>query len=688
MAQYVYKFDPENDTDGGKWLTNLLGGKGANLAEMAVLGLPVPPGVTVTTEVFSKWQQIPTEDDKTNFIHHIVLSEVLPNLEAIAKDYASPVLWSVRSGAPVSMPGMLDTILNVGVSAANLRELTKTIGLKAATDCRRRFMQMFADVVLDAGIDSEIETLLEELRDEHHVANDADLPEDALGRVCVFIASKLEEQIPEALDDQLTACITAVFKSWDNDRAKYYRQLNAIPEDLGTAVTIQLMVFGNAGAKSGSGVLFSSDPSTGSNDVVGEYLSNAQGEDVVAGARTPLTLEDAVDEKLISPGMLKRLHAVAKQLEAHYKDMQDVEFTIEDKSLYILQTRTAKRTGEAAINFAMTSLRSEFWTPQDLPKFLTPRQVLESLTPRLVNAPITSIDGIAAGVGVVSGVPCHTLEELRDAKDQGLNAIFITDNTSAEDLEQFDLADGIVTMIGGFTSHAAVVARSLNKPCVVGCAGNTPAESNTLIDSLLGNDTVTIDGARGKVYDCELEVEEPDEAHLADLIALAGFDAGDEQAFLDITNLDAPLAIQMLELRLKHSSNKITLQYDARRPGALRKVVGLEVIPTNLSEVIPRLMELYDPENPRFELSTDYNLDHLSATQYGFIVRSPSKPSDYLTPGSLITNDQILTYVFGTLEAAYLFLDAADHQGVPVATAFTKKNEPIKNFLNFLHTGN
>lgn len=688
MASYVYKFDPENHTDGGKELKYLLGGKGANLAEMAVLGLPVPPGVTVTTEVFSKWCEIKTEEDKTNFIHHIVLSEVIPHLETIAKDYADPALWSVRSGAPVSMPGMMDTILNVGVTTDNLRELTKTIGLKAATDCRRRFMQMYADVVLSAGINEKVETLLEDLREKHGVTNDAELPEDELGRVCVFIASELETRIPDALDDQLTACITAVFKSWDNDRAKYYRKLNAIPDDMGTAVTIQLMVFGNSGSKSGSGVLFSSNPSTGSNDVVGEYLPNAQGEDVVAGSRTPITLDDAVDEKLISPGMLKKLNAVAKQLETHYKDMQDIEFTIEDKSLYILQTRAAKRTGEAAIIFAIDSLNRGFWSVSDLPKFLTPRQVLESLTPRLVNAPPATLDGLGAAVGVVSGVPCHTLEELRDAKDQGLNTIFVTDTTSAEDLEHFDLADGVVTMIGGFTSHAAVVARSLNKPCVVGCSGSDFTSVSGTIDLLLTNEMITLDGARGKVYDVELEVDDPDETTLNGLLDLSGFGSDDEQDFLNVTSLDEDLALNMLKLRLKHSDRKVTLQYSARRPGALRKAVGLQIVPSNLSGLLSKLAELYNPDDPRFELSTDYKLDHLSAEQYGFIVRRPTKPSDYLTPGSLITDDQTLTDIFGTLDAAHLFIDAADHKGLPLATTFTKKNEPIKNFLNFLHKGN
>lgn len=689
MSNYVYKFDPETTTDGCGDMVNLLGGKGANLAEMANLGLPVPPGVTVSSGVFEQWRAFKDIEQRFEFVKNITKNEVMPVLEEIARDQNRPCLWSVRSGAAVSMPGMMDTILNVGINPENLSEYCEHLGLRTGNDCRRRFLQMYASTVYGhETIDAKVNDLLADLRKQAGVATDSELSAVDIGRVSVMIASELEEHVvPYELDLQLAYCINAVFESWNNDRAKYYRKMNGISDAIGTAVTVQLMVFGNAGEKSGSGVMFSSDPNTGDPATVGEYLCNAQGEDVVAGVRTPVTLWEAVEAKQISQGMYKQLMKVAKQLETHYKNMQDIEFTIEDKRLYLLQTRDAKRTGIAAVNYAVDSLKSGLWQRGDLRK-LTPRQVLESLQPKLEgDVPPPYVTGIAASVGIVSGVPCSTLEEIELAKEDGKQAIFVAEDTSAEDIELFNEADAILTMIGGFTSHAAVVARGMNKPCVVGCTGRNYAESQVILTELSQTPEITLDGATGIIYEGALEISEPSEDDLAELLELAGFEEDDDRRYLEITNLDADEVAAIVSLHVKHNKEALVLHFAARRPGALLKVLGYSMIPANLQDTLTKLSAIYDPEQHNFELSTPYNLDHLTGREYDFIVRHPEKPSDYLKSGSIRTSDQALATVFGTLDAAKLFLGAIEQQGVKTAQKYRAPKLPLKQLIKYLHEG-
>ncbi|QCG76648.1 pyruvate phosphate dikinase [Vibrio phage vB_VcaS_HC] len=690
MSNYVYKFDPETTTDGCGDMVNLLGGKGANLAEMANLGLPVPPGLTVSSGVFEQWRAFKDIEQRFEFVKNITKNEVMPVLEEIARDQNRPCLWSVRSGAAVSMPGMMDTILNVGINPENLKDYCEHLGERTATDCRRRFLQMYASTVYGhETIDAKVNELLADLRKQAGVATDAELSAVDIGRVCVMIANELEEHVvPYELDLQLAYCINAVFESWDNDRAKYYRKMNGIGDAIGTAVTVQLMVFGNASDKSGSGVMFSSDPNTGDALTVGEYLCNAQGEDVVAGVRTPVSLWEAVEAKQISQGMYKQLMKVAKQLETHYKNMQDIEFTIEDKRLYLLQTRNAKRTGIAAVNYAIDSLKSGLWQRGDLRK-LTPREVLESLQPKLEgDVPPPYVTGIAASVGIISGVPCFSIEEIEIAKEDGKRAIFVAEDTSAEDIELFNEADAVLTMIGGFTSHAAVVARGMNKPCVVGCTGENYAEAEVILADLSQTPEITLDGATGIIYEGALEISEPSEDDLNELLELAGFEEeNDDRRYIDITNLDAEEVGALVSLHTKHSDQELVLHYAARRPGALLKVFGYGMIPENLNQALPKLAALYDPEAHRFELSTPYNLDYLRGREYDFIVRHPEKPSDYLKSGSVRSSDQALTTVFGTLSAAKLFLGAIEKQGVKVAQHYRAPKQPLKQFIKYLHEG-
>lgn len=686
---YVYKFDPETNTDGCADMRNLLGGKGANLAEMALLGLPVPPGVTVSSGVFRQWETFKNTEERFEYVKHIVREEVIPVIESIAREQNRPCLWSVRSGAAESMPGMMDTILNVGINPENLGEYCEYLGLRTGNDCRRRFLQMYASTVYGhRTIDDKVNEMLSDLRKQSGVASDSELDSMDIASVCVMIANEMQDHVvPYELDLQLAYCIDAVFCSWNSERAKYYRQMNGISDGMGTAVTIQLMVFGNASDKSGSGVMFSSDPNTGAPGVTGEYLCNAQGEDVVAGVRTPVTLWEAVEQKQISQGMYKQLVKVAEQLEAHYKNMQDIEFTVEDKRLYVLQTRDAKRTGTAAVNFAVNSLRSGLWTKYDLPK-LTPRQVLESLQPKLEgDLPPPYVSGIPASVGIVSGVPCFDLDEIKKAKSEGKTAIFLAEDTSAEDIELFNEADGVVTMIGGFTSHAAVVARGMNKPCIVGCTGSNYHESDVVLQDLRVTSDITIDGSNGIVYEGALSVSEPTEDDLAELLDLAGFVDEDERLFIDITNLDAGEVAALVKLHIKHNDQHLVLHYAGRRTNALLKILGYGAIPDNLAELLPRLAELYAECDHRFELNTSYNLDHLRGREYDFIVRNPEKPSDYLKKGSLRMNDQALVTAFGTLDAAKLFLGAVEDQGVELAKKYHHPKQPLKQLIAFLHEG-
>jgi len=465
--KYVYFFG-----EGTKDMRVLLGGKGAGLSEMTRIKIPVPPGFTITTEVcnlYSKNKKYPEGLDV----------EIESNLNKLEEktgkkfgDKKNPLLVSVRSGAAVSMPGMMDTILNLGLNpdtAQGLIELTKNE--RFVLDSYRRFIQMFGNVVL--GIPHEnFEKILEEIKEENKVKLDTELSIKALLKIVELYKAKVKEvtneEFPEKPNIQLNMAINAVFDSWDNERAIAYRKLNDIPDNLGTAVNIQSMVFGNMGNDSGTGVAFTRNPSTGEKRFFGEYLMNAQGEDVVAGIRTPKEIEEL---KKDMPLVYNQLVDVYKKLELHYKDMQDIEFTIEKGKLFLLQTRTGKRTAHAAVKIAVDMVNEGLITKQEAVLRVEPNQ-LDQLLHKAIDpkAKIRVIaKGLPASPGAAVGSVVFSAEKAHDLNEEGKKVILVRNETSPEDIEGMAAAQGILTARGGMTSHAAVVARGMGKCCVAGC---------------------------------------------------------------------------------------------------------------------------------------------------------------------------------------------------------------------------
>ena len=465
--KYVYFFG-----EGTKDMKALLGGKGADLSEMTRIKIPVPPGFTITTEVcnlYSKNKKYPEDLD-------VKIEANLNKLEEKTGkkfgDKKNPLLVSVRSGAAVSMPGMMDTILNLGLNpdtAQGLIELTKNE--RFVLDSYRRFIQMFGNVVL--GIPHEnFEKILEEIKEENKVKLDTELSIKALLKIVELYKAKVKEvtneEFPEKPNIQLNMAINAVFDSWDNERAIAYRKLNDIPDNLGTAVNIQSMVFGNMGNDSGTGVAFTRNPSTGEKRFFGEYLMNAQGEDVVAGIRTPKEIEEL---KKDMPLVYNQLVDVYKKLELHYKDMQDIEFTIEKGKLFLLQTRTGKRTAHAAVKIAVDMVNEGLITKQEAVLRVEPNQ-LDQLLHKAIDpkAKIRVIaKGLPASPGAAVGSVVFSAEKAHDLNEEGKKVILVRNETSPEDIEGMAAAQGILTARGGMTSHAAVVARGMGKCCVAGC---------------------------------------------------------------------------------------------------------------------------------------------------------------------------------------------------------------------------
>lgn len=520
MKKWVYNFNKKN-TDGNQSQKDLLGGKGANLAQMSSLGLSVPEGFTVTTEAcidyYTNHEKI-NDDIKTQVKEALSLVEKLTNKSFGGTD--NPLLFSVRSGAKVSMPGMMDTVLNLGMNDKTVEALAnKTNNPRFAWDSYRRFIQMFSNVVL--GLNTSIlEAQLEDLKEAREVENDTELSaEDLKELVGVYKQVLLEEfgkQFPQDPMDQLWAAIGAVFSSWNNPRAIKYRDMNGFDHKWGTAVNIQSMVFGNTGESSGTGVCFTRDPSTGVNNFFGEYLLNAQGEDVVAGIRTPAPINEAskndsnkslktLEEAL--PKAYEELVKVYKKLEDHYRDMQDIEFTIEDEKLYILQTRTGKRTINAALKIAVDLVNENVLTkkeallrvlPEDLDKLLHPR-----IDPKADKKQVAK--GLPASPGASSGQIVFTSEEAQNWVNLGKKVILVRQETSPEDIGGMHCSEGILTARGGMTSHAAVVARGMGKPCIAGCSALEINEKNkTLtIGKTVYNegDYLTFDGGTGELFE-------------------------------------------------------------------------------------------------------------------------------------------------------------------------------------------
>jgi len=513
--KFVYSFH-----EGSKEMKSLLGGKGANLAEMTNIGLPVPPGFTITTKACINFY----DEGKTlwpSLIDEIKLhlAEVEKTLNKRFSDEENPLLVSVRSGAVFSMPGMMDTILNLGLNDKAVKGLAKSTGNERfAYDSYRRFIQMFSDVAMEIP-KVRFESLLEEMKEDKGVHNDTDLDSEDLKALVemykkVYFEEKHEE-FPQDPMKQLELAIKAVFESWNNPRAMIYRKLNDIPHDLGTAVNVQSMVFGNMGDKSGTGVAFTRNPADGENKLFGEFLINAQGEDVVAGIRTPNEISELKD---IMPEVYSQFVDATKKLEHHYKDMQDIEFTIENERLFLLQTRAGKRTAHAAINVAVDLVDENLISKEEAIMRIEPNQLDQLLHPMfepkaLADAQIIA-KGLPASPGAASGKIYFHADDVVAAKARGEKSILVRQETSPEDIEGMVAAEGILTARGGMTSHAAVVARGMGKCCVAGCSEIRVDEASKIIkvknEIIKEGEFISLDGSAGTVYRGEIIKIQPE----------------------------------------------------------------------------------------------------------------------------------------------------------------------------------
>lgn len=504
-VKYVYSFN-----EGSKEMKSLLGGKGANLAEMTKIGLPIPPGFTITTQACNDYY----ENNKT--IKQEIIDQIEEKLLSLEKDLnkqlgseENPLLVSVRSGAVISMPGMMDTILNLGLNDKTVIALAKaTNNERFAYDSYRRFIQMFSDVAMEVP-KYKFENVLDNYKEENNFKFDTDLTCEHLKSIVeeykAIYKKEVGEDFPQDPKKQLMLAVEAVFKSWNNPRAIVYRRLNDIDNNLGTAVNIQSMVFGNMGDTSGTGVAFTRDPATGENKLLGEYLINAQGEDVVAGIRTPQPIDTL---KEVMPEIYKQFIDTVKTLEHHYKDMQDVEFTIENGRLFFLQTRNGKRTAASAINVAVDLVEEGLITKEEAIMRIEPKQLDQLLHPKFEDKALKEATvltkGLPASPGAGSGKIYFTAEDALEASKTGEKVILVRQETSPEDIEGMVCSEGILTARGGMTSHAAVVARGMGKCCVAGCGEikvDEAAKEVRKYDLVLKEgDFISLDGSTGIVY--------------------------------------------------------------------------------------------------------------------------------------------------------------------------------------------
>ena len=513
MAKWVYLF-----REGNADMRNLLGGKGANLAEMTNLGLPIPPGFTVTTEACTDYYnhgRSISEEIQTQIFDALALLE-----EKLGKkfgDTENPLLVSVRSGARASMPGMMDTILNLGLTDISVEGFAKRTGNpRFAYDSYRRFIQMFSDVVMEVP-KSLFERVIDEIKEDRKVHFDTELTAEDLKEVIrrfkEIYKEKMGEEFPQEPQVQLMEAVKAVFRSWDNERAIVYRRMNDIPGDWGTAVNVQSMVFGNMGNTSGTGVAFTRNPSTGAKGIYGEYLINAQGEDVVAGIRTPQPIT-RLEEDL--PECYEEFLKIANRLEEHYRDMQDMEFTIEDGKLYFLQTRNGKRTAQAALQIACDLVDEGMITPQEAVSRIEAKSLDQLLHPAFdpdaLKKGTVMGQALPASPGAAAGKIYFTAEEAKEAHETGERVILVRLETSPEDIEGMHAAEGILTVRGGMTSHAAVVARGMGTACISGC-GDIVIDEKKKQFTLGGKtyfegDYISLDGSTGKIYDGDIQTQE------------------------------------------------------------------------------------------------------------------------------------------------------------------------------------
>ena len=506
MTKYVYLF-----TEGNGNMRELLGGKGANLAEMTNIGLPVPQGFTISTEACTKYY----EDGRQ--INDEIMAQVMEyivKLEEITGkkfgDLENPLLVSVRSGARASMPGMMDTILNLGLNEQVVDVIaTKSGNPRWAWDCYRRFIQMYSDVVMEVG-KKYFEELIDKMKADRGVTQDVDLTADDLKELAsqfkAEYKAKIGSDFPTDPKEQLVGAIKAVFRSWDNPRANVYRRDNDIPYSWGTAVNVQSMAFGNMGDDCGTGVAFTRDPATGEKGLFGEFLTNAQGEDVVAGVRTPMKIAE-MEQKF--PEAFAQFTQVCETLEKHYRDMQDMEFTVEHGKLYMLQTRNGKRTAQAAMKIACDLVDEGMRTPEEAVAMIDPRNLDTLLHPQFDPAALKAAEAIGKGLGASPGAACgkivFTADDAVAWHDRGEKVVLVRLETSPEDITGMKAAEGILTVRGGMTSHAAVVARGMGECCVSGCGDIAMDEANKKF-TLAGKtfkegDIISLDGSTGKIYD-------------------------------------------------------------------------------------------------------------------------------------------------------------------------------------------
>ena len=544
--KYVYLFSEGNAT-----MRELLGGKGANLAEMTHIGLPVPQGFTISTEACTKYY------DDGRQISKDIQDEIMENIEKMEKitgkkfgDLENPLLVSVRSGARASMPGMMDTILNLGLNEEVVNVLSEKSGnARWAWDCYRRFIQMFSDVVMEVS-KKEFECLIDEMKEKKGVVYDVDLTADDLKELANAFKAKYKQALgkdfPTDPKEQLLEAVKAVFRSWDNPRANVYRMDHDIPYSWGTAVNVQMMAFGNMGDDCGTGVAFTRNPATGEKGLMGEFLMNAQGEDVVAGVRTPMPISKM---KEVMPEVYEQFLKICETLENHYKDMQDMEFTIEKGNLYMLQTRNGKRTAAAAIRIACDLIDEKMITEEEALLQIDAKTLDMLLHPTFDAKALKDADknnvvgkGIAASPGAAAGTIVFTPEDAVELGKQGKKVILVRLETSPEDIEGMKYAQGILTVRGGQTSHAAVVARGMGTCCVSGCGDIKMHEEEKWFE-LAGKifregDALSLDGSTGNIYDIEIKTvpADPNSGYFGRIMKLA-----DKYKALGVrTNADTP----------------------------------------------------------------------------------------------------------------------------------------------------
>ena len=504
--KFVYLFSEGNAT-----MRNLLGGKGANLAEMTNLGLPVPQGFTISTEACTQYYEDGkkiNDEIQAQIMEHIVKMEEITGKKF--GDMENPLLVSVRSGARASMPGMMDTILNLGLNEQVVDVMAKKSGNpRWAWDCYRRFIQMYSDVVMEVG-KKYFEELIDKMKTEKGVTQDVELTADDLKELANQFKAEYKEKIgaefPTDPKEQLMGAIKAVFRSWDNPRANIYRRDNDIPYSWGTAVNVQMMAFGNMGETSGTGVAFTRNPATGEKKLFGEFLMNAQGEDVVAGVRTPQTIDQLKD---VMPEVYNQFVEICHKLENHYRDMQDMEFTIEDKKLYMLQTRNGKRTAAAALKIACDLVDEGMISDKEAVAMIDPRNLDTLLHPQFDAKALKAAQPVARALAASPGAACgkivFTADDAKAWADKGEKVVLVRLETSPEDIEGMKASQGILTVRGGMTSHAAVVARGMGTCCVSGCSDIAMDEENKKFvlagKTYVEGDYISIDGSTGAIYD-------------------------------------------------------------------------------------------------------------------------------------------------------------------------------------------